>query len=268
MITTRVRDLMRSNLISCPPSTTLGEAASMLARHRVHALIVADATGLPLGMLSDLDLLGGDWISNSARLSAVRAMTAGQVMQSPVAAIDASAPASEAAARLRAEGIHRLVVTDMDRPVGVISVADLVRGLAPRHGERRTVADAMARGYLTCRDETTIAAAARAMSDRRSRSIVVVSARGQPLGMVTGFDLLGCAQAGDTATLVSQVIHPPLTIGPAASLREAADLMLRHREHRLLVVDPAEPDSAPLGVLSTADLILDLALPNLARHAT
>lgn len=267
MMTTRVRDLMRPNIISCPPGTPLAEAANMLARHRVHALIVSDAAGLPLGVVSDLDLLAGGWMSHDAGSAAAHAVTAGQLMQAPVAVIDASAPASEAAARLRREGLHRLVVTDMDRPVGVISVADLVRGLAPPGNPPRTVADAMSRGLLTCRAETTIAAAARAMSDRHSRSIVVVSARGQPLGMVTGLDLLAYAEAGDGSALVSQVMHAPLTIGPAATLREAADLMLRHRAHRLLVVDPAEPDSAPLGSVSTSDLISGMAwlVPSTAR---
>ncbi|MBE7470045.1 MAG: CBS domain-containing protein [Anaerolineales bacterium] len=39
-MTTLVRDLMRPALIACPPDATLGEAAVLLAKHRLHALIV------------------------------------------------------------------------------------------------------------------------------------------------------------------------------------------------------------------------------------
>ncbi len=260
MIEAHVRDLMRPILITCPPATRLGEAASLLTRHRVHALIVADAAGMPLGVLSDTDLLAGEWLGDKPNnLQVMRGMTAGELMTAPAATIDAARPAAEAAARLRAERIHRLVVTDMDRAVGVIAVSDLVNGLAPRLVQRRTVADAMSYGLVTCREDTPVAAAARAMGERRTRSVVVVSARGEPLGVVTGFDLLAYCGAGDPSEPVSRVMHRPLTIGPAASLREAADHMLTHHVHRLLVVDPDDPDSMPLGLISTSDIVVEMA---------
>lgn len=260
MLDTCVRDLMRPILITCPPATRLGEAAALLTRHRVHALIVADAAGMPLGVLSDIDLLAGEWLGDRREnLETMRAVTAGELMTAPAATIDAAAPAAEAAARLRSERIHRLVVTDMDRAVGVIAVSDLVNGLAPRVVERRTVADAMSQGMVACREETSVAAAARAMGERRTRSVVVVSARGEPLGVVTGFDLLAYCGAGDPSEPVARVMHRPLTIGPAASLREAAEVMLTHHVLRLLVVDPAEPDSMPLGLISTSDIVVEMA---------
>jgi CBS domain-containing protein len=100
------------------------------------------------------------------------------------------------------------------------------------------------------------------MSEHRSRSLVVVGAQGQPLGVVTGFDLLGYADVGDGSEPIGAAMHAPLVIGPASSLREAADLMLKHRVHRLLVVDPAEPASMPLGLISTSDIIVELARPS------
>jgi len=262
MITTRVRDLMRPALITCPPNASLGEVAAILIRHQVHAIIVADATGMPLGVLSDIDLLAGEWLGDDpGKLARLRALTAAELMSSPAASIDAAAPAGEAATRLRQLRIHRLVVTDMERAVGVIAVSDLVHGLSPHPVERLTVADAMTHGIVACRAETSMAAAARAMSERRSREVVVVGPHGQPLGVVTGFDLLTYCAGGDPADPVTKRMHTPLTIGPHASLRAAADLMLAHRIHRLLVVDPAEPDGVPLGVISTSDLVVEMAAP-------
>ena len=146
---------------------------------------------------------------------------------------------------------------------GIKATAALAARELQRTGglDRAVVADVMARGFVACRAETTIAAAARAMSERRSRSLVVVSGHGRPLGVVTGFDMLDYCDAGNPTDPVTRVMHPPLTIGPEASLREAAEKMRSNRVHRLVVVDPAEPDSVPLGLISTSDLVTELATP-------
>jgi CBS domain-containing protein len=183
------------------------------------------------------------------------------MMSKPVASVDADTPAAEAAQRMRAEHIHRLVVTELERPIGVIAVSDLVGGLAPATFERDSVEKVMSRGIVVCRETTPISDAARAMRERRSRSVVVVNSHGRPLGVVTGFDLLPYCGEGDTSQPVSVVMHQPITIHPQASLREAADLMLREHVHRLLVVDPAEPDSMPLGLIATSDIVIEMAAP-------
>jgi CBS domain-containing protein len=53
-------------------------------------------------------------------------------------------------------------------------------------------------------------------------------------------------------------MHPPITISPDASLREAADLMLEHEIHRLVVVDPRDPNQIPLGVISTSGMVAQM----------
>jgi CBS domain-containing protein len=50
-----------------------------------------------------------------------------------------------------------------------------------------------------------------------------------------------------------------LSIAPDATLREAAKLMLRHRVHRLVVVDPTPVIAAPVGVISTTDIVAAMA---------
>jgi CBS domain-containing protein len=261
-MTRRVRDLMRSNLITCPPSATLGEVAGMLVRHRIHAIVVADASGMQQGLVSDIDLLAGEWLAKDPpSLAAMRAMTAEQVMSAPVATIDADAPMPEAAERMRTERMHRLVVTEMDRAIGVVSIGDLVVSMIPPITDRHTVEQVMSRGLVVCRADTTLGEAARAMTERRSRSVVVVDPYGKPLGVITGLDLLPFVPGGHADRPVTDVMHPPLTIGPKASLAEAADLMLRHHVHRLVVTDPGHPDGMPLGLISTSDIVVEMAAP-------
>src|SRR5436190_12596502 len=134
-----VRDLMHTGLFTCPSESRLGDVARLLVKHHVHAVIVSDASGEPVGVLSDTDLLAGEWLStDEASLSTMQEVTAGELMSSPPATVDADAPASEAAARLRSERLSRLLVMDDGRPVGVVAVSDLVRGLARGTGERGT----------------------------------------------------------------------------------------------------------------------------------
>jgi CBS domain-containing protein len=57
-------------------------------------------------------------------------------------------------------------------------------------------------------------------------------------------------------------MHKMLTINADASLREAADLMIKHHHHRLVVVDPAEPEAMPAGINSTFDNVSEMAQPH------
>lgn len=263
-MTKLVRDYMHPGVITCRPDATLGQVAVMLTQHHVHALIVADRDGRPLGIISDFDLLAGEWLSaDPESLEAMRTMTAGELMSTPLGTIEADTPFSEAARRMREEEIHRLLVTKDGQPAGMISISDFVAGLAQRVPiKRETVADVMSDAMLACRDKTPVTAAARAMTDAGYRSVLVVNAKGKPLGVVSGLDLLAFCEEDECGEVtVSEVMHPALTIHMSASLREAADKMIKHHHHRLVVVDPDEPESVPLGIISSFDIVAEMARP-------
>jgi CBS domain-containing protein len=263
-VSKQVRELMHPGLITCRPDTSLGEVASLLTIQHVHALLVADRDGRILGLISDFDLLAAEWLSaDQASLEAMRRMTAGELMTTPVASIDAGAPASNAAKRMTDEGISRLLVTEGQKPVGVLSVSDLIAHMASmRRPARDTVADVMSRTMLVCRDATPVADIARGMTDSGYRSAIVVDAIGKPLGVISGLDLLAyCKAEGCGGATAAEVMHPALTIAPGATLREAADKLIEHHHHRLVVVDPEMADSMPLGVISTFDIVAAMAHP-------
>ena len=263
-MTTRVRDLMHPGLITCRPDTTLGQVALMLTHHHIHSLIVADRDGRPVGILTDFDLLAAEWLSIDAEsLEAMRKMTAGELMTAPVGTIEAAASAHEAAERMRLEGIHRLLVTEKGRPAGVISISDVVAGMAVTHPVRRgMVEDVMSRAMLVCRDDTPLPSVARGMTDARYRSVLIVDPAGKPVGVISGLDLLAyCTEEGCREATAAQVMHAALTIHPGASLRQAADKMIENHYHRLVVIDPDHPDSMPLGIISTFDIVAEMAQP-------
>jgi CBS domain-containing protein len=100
------------------------------------------------------------------------------------------------------------------------------------------------------------------MHERRSRSIVVIDVDGNAVGVVTGRDLLAVLVGSVEDAAVDSLMHAPLTIAPEASLREAADRMIRKEVHRLLVVAPGE--TTPSGQISAADIVAEMAGPGLA----
>ncbi len=260
-----VRALMHQGLIICPPNTSLGQVAALLTRHHVHALLVADADNTPMGIISDFDLLAGEWLSvDEESLNTMRHLTARDLMTSPIETVDAATPADETARMMVEKHIHRLLVTESDTPVGIISISDFVAGIAAQEPvKRETVGDVMSDTFLVCRDQTPVLSAARTMTQAGWRSIIVVDAKGKLQGIVTGHDLVHLA--GDTvdeSLTVSQFMNRKLiTIDINASLQQAADLMIQNHRHRLIVMDQNDPEGFPLGVISSFDIVAEMARP-------
>jgi CBS domain-containing protein len=260
-----VRDLMHTGLITCKPNATLGQVAVLLNQHHVHALIVTDRDGRANGIITDLDLMAGEWLSSdSESLAVMRKLTASDLMTHPVDSVEASTPLTEAVDLLMKKSVSRLLVTDNGKPIGIISLSDFIASIASEvEIKRNTVSDVMSDAILVCRGKTPVASAARAMTSAGWRSVLVVDARGKILGVVSGLDLLRFVKEGSNEQLiVRDVMHPALTIDLHASLREAANMMIQNHYHRLVVIDKDDPDAFPLGAISSFDIVAEMASPD------
>ncbi len=260
-----INDLMHKGLITCIPNTPLGQVAALLNEHQVHALIVAEELSQPLGILSDFDLLAGEWLSvDDESLEAMRKLTARDLMTSPIETVDVDTPVNEAAERMDKKDIHRMLVMDSGQPVGILSISDLVAGIAAQEPVRReTVGDVMSDTFLVCREDTPVLSAARTMTQAGWRSIVVVNAQGKLQGVITGHQLVHLAGTNVNEELkVKDFMNRNLiTVDMNASLQEAADLMIKNHRHRVVVVDKNDPASFPLGVISSFDIVAEMARP-------
>ncbi|OGO70817.1 MAG: hypothetical protein A2Z49_02060, partial [Chloroflexi bacterium RBG_19FT_COMBO_56_12] len=158
-----------------------------------------------------------------------------------------------------------LLVCDNGKPVGVISISDFITELAAEIPiGRDTVGDVMSDVYLVCRDKTPVKAVARALADTGWRSVIVVNATGKPLGIFSGLDLLPFDDVHEIPDdmLVTEIMHQYITIEITASLQEAAKKMIENHHHRLLVIDLEDPESLPLGVISSYDIVVEMAQPD------
>ena len=265
-MTKLVKDLMHPGVMTCKPTATLGQVAVLLNQNKVHALFVTDRDGRIMGVISDFDLMAGEWLSSdSESLTTMRKLTAADLMTQPVDSVEANIPLTEAVDYFIEKRVSRFLVTDNGKPVGIISLSDFVASIANEIKTKRdTVGDVMSDAILVCRGKTPVASAARAMTSSGWRSVLVVDAKGKILGVVSGHDLLRFVKEDNTGEklIVRDVMHPALTIDINASLREAADLMIQNHYHRLVVIDKNDPDAFPLGAISTFDIVAEMARPD------
>ncbi|MFE9650710.1 CBS domain-containing protein [Streptomyces sp. NPDC006365] len=161
-----------------------------------------------------------------------------ELMTTDVVSVRQDATFTEIAKLLAEHGITAVpVVDDNDRPLGVVSEADLLRkeasrldaaGLLPAlhaGSAGRTKAEATtAEGLMTSpavvtRPERTVVEAARAMEDNRVKRLLVVDGSGRLIGVVSRADLLRVFLRGDRAVreeITGDVLMRTLGIPPTA----------------------------------------------------
>jgi CBS domain-containing protein len=264
-MTQTIQGLMHRGLITCLPGASLGQVATMLNEQQIHALVVAEQEDEPMGIITDFDLLAGEWLSvDEESLNTMRKLTARDLMTAPIETVEIGTSLNDAATRMAHRNIHRMLVTEAGKPVGIISISDFVAGIAEQEPvKRETVGDVMSGTFLVCREDNTVLSAARTMTQAGWRSIIVVNSRGELQGVITGHDLLPLAGTSVQESLkVSEKMNRDLiTIDIHASLQQAADLMIHTHRHRLIVVDERDPKSFPLGVISSFDIVAAMARP-------
>lgn len=118
-----VGEAMTPGVLTCLPVTPLRDVARMMARHRVHAIVVFghDDRLHPWGVVSDLDLVAAIGTHSNA----------GAVAASPVVTVTPEASLLDAARLLEENQTqHLLVTSDRGLPVGVLSTLDIARAFA------------------------------------------------------------------------------------------------------------------------------------------
>lgn len=196
----RVRNLMSSPVASISENEELPAAARAMRGARLHSLVVVDASGCMVGILTDGDLLsamageqvsapGGPW-----ELPVDALMTPGPLALGPDARLD------EAAWTLIYAGVRHLpVVEEGDRLVGIISERDLRQRLggtsrewpgAAREVLAERLGEVMTPDPLTLRSGTPLARALELFTDERVGAIPVVDEDRRLLGILSYIDLL------------------------------------------------------------------------------
>lgn len=115
---------IRRSGVAIGPERTMREAAEIMERSGVGALVVVDGDHL-VGIVTDRDLVR----RGLARRMDPEARVDG-LMSSPVVTIDANADLRMAYTIFRKNAVRRLAVTERGRFVGVLSIDDLLINLS------------------------------------------------------------------------------------------------------------------------------------------
>jgi signal-transduction protein with cAMP-binding, CBS, and nucleotidyltransferase domain len=127
-----VRDVMHQGVLTCKPDIPIQEVARQMVEHDVSALVVVDESNHMLGLISRTDLV-------KLRIDAQskdnwRDLPVSQIMVKDVVAVHADDTLQYASELIMKRHIHRVVVIEDDedgkRPVGILSITDVVRDLA------------------------------------------------------------------------------------------------------------------------------------------
>lgn len=141
------KDVMTTNVVTVGPETPVPEIAQLFLKHRISGTPVVGPDGRLLGIVSEGDLLRRaetgterhrSWwltlVGGAEELAREYVKTHGRraadVMTREVVTVAEDTPAAEIARLLEERRIKRVPVVREGRVVGIISRADLLRGLA------------------------------------------------------------------------------------------------------------------------------------------
>lgn len=136
----QARDIMTRTVVTVTATTTVHEAATLLASNGFTALPVVDDSGELVGLLTEVDILR-DRFPHDPRFhcsdeGSVRgpdtrepAATVGAVMVEPSPSVRPGADVVDLVTIMRADGLRSMPVVDGPRLVGIVTRRDLVRTL-------------------------------------------------------------------------------------------------------------------------------------------
>lgn len=120
---TKVGELMHKGIIACAPADSVGQVAKTMIDNDIHAVVVMEADKA-VGVVSQTDMV----LARQGRtLDQARATLVQDIMTPGCATCDTDMLLSEAVSLMTGRRMHRLVVTENGKPVGVLSMTDVVR---------------------------------------------------------------------------------------------------------------------------------------------
>ena len=122
-----VRDVMSTDLVTCPSSAPLSDAAGYMRDRDIGDVLVVD-DGSIRGIVTDRDIV----VRCVADGADVKTAKVGDVCSANLTTVTADATIEEAARIMRDNALRRLPVVDRGMPVGIVTLGDLAVQADPR----------------------------------------------------------------------------------------------------------------------------------------
>lgn len=287
-----VLTIATTDVITVAPADSIDKAISLMDERSVHHLVVVNQKRVPVGLVSDRDIL----ISTGWRLAVERracgCQTEGrtmgptrveQIMSRPVVTLPDNAPARQSAITMRDRRIGAVPIVHDDVLMGIVTVHDLISSLdelAADHNPAERflnlpVRDRMSSPVLPVAPESPLDEIL-SLFQRFNIHHVPVAVDCRLVGIVSDRDVrrsIGWSTLHEQQieTCVSnQHVEPPvraaqvmnrevMTISPHVPLRQALRRMVFHRIHSLPVV---QADKL-IGIITPTDFVKAIATEDL-----
>jgi CBS domain-containing protein len=109
-------------VVTIAPDATIREALTLLAGHNIGAVVVVDAAGRPVGILSERDI-----VRAAARDEQVFGLPVSAIMTRQVVLGSPSDDLSSVGSTMTERRIRHLPIVDAGRLVGIVSIGDVVK---------------------------------------------------------------------------------------------------------------------------------------------
>ena len=222
--TRRVDDVMTADPAAVRTTDTLADATRLMAERRIKRVPVVDGEGRLAGILARSDVLRAVGETFPRELATtgehLGAQTVGELMRADAPVVNAHTDLADLIDAVVSTRLNRaVVVDDENRVLGVVSDAEALRAVEPSgsggvlgalmrvSGRAPSVGKAagelISQPPLAVEPDTTIAEAARLMSEGRHKLLCVVDSDRRLLGIVDRADLLQAA--GDALRALAAV---------------------------------------------------------------
>jgi CBS domain-containing protein len=116
----KIRELLRRPVVSAPSESSVKDVAGLMGKENVGLVVLIDAAQRLAGVVSERDIIRAVASGSDLRGSAV------QIATRNVVTVDAASDILEAAKLINKHHIRHVVAVTDGKPLGVVSVRDLV----------------------------------------------------------------------------------------------------------------------------------------------
>ena len=162
----------------------------------------------------------------------------------------------EARAILLKHRISRLIISEKEKPIGILTEKDLVKSIYridAKPLEATRVSDVMSKDLVTVQEGATLYDCARLMLDNKISSIIVLHKDKTLSGIITKTDLASVflTQATEPLLVSKIMTRNVITVKPADSLLYVESVLVNNKISRVVV----ERNRQPVGIITHRDFI-------------
>lgn len=126
-MTQQIKDVMTKPVHSVQRDATLRAVARAMKQHKIGVMLITQADGSLLGLVTDRDLV----VRGMASDRDIDRTPIGEICSTPAVKLDVTATADDAVRLMRERAVRRIPVVADGKPVGIVSIGDLARAKDP-----------------------------------------------------------------------------------------------------------------------------------------